>query len=160
MAILMLPASGIGFCIRSGSRPPAAGTPVASSRPCRSRPGGDRLDRQVARLERDPGTLDASGLHVCAGRLAGFAAEGAGEVAVAHAGAARECRDGEVLVEMVRDPRLELAQRRAVGGLGGQLGAELRLAAGALHEDDEMAGGLSATSRPRSSSTSASARSI
>ena len=50
-----------------------------------------------------------------------------------------EGRHGQVLVEVVRDPRLELAQRRALGHLRGELRAELRLAARALEEHHEPA---------------------
>ena len=60
---------------------------------------------------------------------------------------------------MVADPGLELTQRLALGGLG-ELGAELRLAAGPAEESTSSRATGSATSRPWSSSTSASARSM
>ena len=69
-------------------------------------------------------------------------AEGAREVALAHAGAPRQRRHGQVGVEVVRQPLLELAQRLAVGHLSGELGAELGLPAGTLEEQHEPAGGL------------------
>ena len=55
---------------------------------------------------------------------------------------AGEAGDRQVLVEVLGDPGLELAQRLALGGLGASWRAELRLAAGALEEHDEPAGDL------------------
>ena len=81
--------------------------------------------------------------------MPGLAAEGAGEVAGAHRGALGERLDPQVGVEVVGDPGLELAQRPALGELGLEVGAELGLAAGALEEEDEPAGGLDARSRGR-----------
>jgi hypothetical protein len=48
----------------------------------------------------------------------------------------------QVGVEVVGDPRLELAQRAALRELRREVGAELRLAAGALEEEDQPASDL------------------
>src|SRR3954454_1149465 len=93
---------------------------------------GDGLDRLGAGLEREARTLDAQRLDVGGGRHAGLGLERAGEVALAHARAAGERGDGEVVGEVVDHPRLQLAQRLARGALGGELSAELRLAPRAL----------------------------
>ena len=103
---------------------------------------GDGVDRHDPGLEREPGALDAQRLDVGGGRHPGLGLEGAGEVALAHARARGERGDRQVGVEVVGHPRLQLAQRRAVGRLRGELGAELGLAAGALDEDDEPAGDI------------------
>jgi hypothetical protein len=70
----------------------------------------------------------------------GLALEHAQEVAFAHRRASRECRDREVLVRLLDDPRLQLREHRPVGRLRLQLRAELRLATGAAHEHHEPAG--------------------
>src|SRR5215207_914944 len=103
---------------------------------------GDRLDRYGTGLERDPGPLHARRLHVRGGCHPGLAAKGTREVALAHAGPARQGGNGQVLIQVVRDPLLELAQRLALGHLRGELGAELGLPARALEEQHEPAGRL------------------
>ena len=60
--------------------------------------------------------------------------------ALAHLRAGREARRPEVLVEVPGDPALQVAQRALGGGPCAQPGAELRLAARAVQEDDEVAG--------------------
>lgn len=55
-------------------------------------------------------------------------------------GAFRERLHREVGVRVLGDPVLDLAEGFTDGGLGGELGAELRLVAGAPQEHDEMAG--------------------
>ncbi|CAM5496372.1 hypothetical protein SNARM312S_03373 [Streptomyces narbonensis] len=53
---------------------------------------------------------------------------------------AARASNGEVAAGVLGDPLLEVAQRLPVGGLGGQLDAELGLVARAAQEDDQMAG--------------------
>ena len=55
-------------------------------------------------------------------------------------GAGGERLDGEVVARVLGDPLLDLAQWLALGGLGGELRAELGLVARAAQEDDEVAG--------------------
>ena len=97
------------------------------------------LDRSVRRLERDARRLDANGLDVRTGSHTELLAKSAREVALAHVRALGKRGNGEVGVEVLGDPVLELAQRLALGGLRRELRAELRLAARALHEHDEPA---------------------
>jgi hypothetical protein len=78
----------------------------------------------------------------------------------AHRDAAGERLDAEIAVRMLDDPREQLAQRLAVGRLDGELRAELRLAARPPKEEESPRAVWSATARPKSSSTSANARSI
>ena len=92
------------------------------------------------RLEQAAGRLDPQGLDVRGGRGAGLGPEAAGEAARAHRGPTGEHGDGEVLVEVVGQPALQLGDRVGAGGPGGELRAELGLAAGAAHEDDQPAG--------------------
>src|SRR5688500_10756888 len=87
--------------------------------------GGDLLDRGGAGLEAGQGRLDADLLDVGRWRGADLAGEGAGEVAHAHRGAGGQRRHGQVGGRVVGDPGLEVAQRLALGLLGGELGAEL-----------------------------------
>src|SRR5215212_6956100 len=100
---------------------------------------GDRLGGHRPALEGDSGALDPRHLDVGGGRHPRLPSEGAGEVALAHARAFRQRRDREVAVEVVGNPLLQLAQRLALGALGGELRAELRLSAGPLEEEDEPA---------------------
>src|SRR5690348_10551668 len=94
-------------------------------------------DGEIGCLEQPPRRLDTKPLDEDRRRRAGLASEGACERAGAHAGARREVVDGEALVEVVAEPRLQLGDRGRGGALGAELGAELRLTAGALHEHDE-----------------------
>src|SRR5918998_4249497 len=64
----------------------------------------DHVDRQRAGLQSDPRALDAGGLDVDRGRHPGLVAKGAREVALAHAGAPRQRRYRQVLVEVVGNP--------------------------------------------------------
>src|SRR3954469_22652281 len=98
---------------------------------------GDRLQRLSAVLEQVAGAFDAQCLDVGGRGLADFGSEGAGERALAEAGAVGQRRDREVLVEMPGDPRLQITQRRPRGLLDRQGAAELRLAAGTLEEHDQ-----------------------
>src|SRR4051794_9751137 len=99
----------------------------------------DRLELLGSRLEPDPRLTDAQRLHVRGRRHAELAAERAREVARAHAGLRGQPLDRQVLAEVVGKPRLQLAQRLAVGQLGPEVRAELRLAAGAARVDHEPA---------------------
>src|SRR5919201_2662096 len=88
---------------------------------------GDGLDAEVGGLELAAGALDARGLDVGGGCEAGLRAEGAREVALAHVHAGGERGHRELRVEMLDDPRLQLAQRLAARRLAGEGSAELRL---------------------------------
>lgn len=77
---------------------------------------------------------------VAAGGRTRLRLEGAGEVAGREPGTGGERLHGEVPVGVLADPLLEVAQRLPAGGLGGQLGTELGLVAGAAQKDDQMAG--------------------
>ena len=110
---------------------------------------GDRLDGLLRAVQGDAGGLDAGGLDVHGRRHADLLAEGAREVARAHAGPFGERRHGEVRVEVVRDPGLELTQRLPLGDLSGKLGAELRLTARPFEEQHEPARHLERRARGR-----------
>src|SRR5436305_5425197 len=99
-------------------------------------------DGEISCLEQPPRRLDTKRLDEDRRRRAGLTPEGAGECARAHAAPPRQRVNGEVLVEVIAEPRLELGDRRRGGALGAELGAELRLTAGALHENDEPPRGL------------------
>src|SRR2546429_6644964 len=99
-------------------------------------------DGEIGCLEQLPRCLDTKPLDEDCRRRPGFASEDARERARAHAGPRRQRLDTEVLVEMVAEPRLQLGDRGRRGALGTELGAELRLAAGALHEHDQPPRGL------------------
>src|SRR4051812_35992846 len=103
---------------------------------------GDRLELLAGRLEPQPGVVHAQRVDVGAGRHADLVPEGAREVALAHAGAGGEGGDAQVGVQVRGHPLLELLERRALGRLGAQVRAELRLATGALDEHHKPAGGF------------------
>ena len=90
----------------------------------------------------DPHLLDVVGR-----RRAALLAEGTGERALAHAGVACQGGHRAVVVEVLADPRLQLAQRGPLGGLGGEWRAELVLAAGALEVHHQPAGHEAGDSR-------------
>ena len=81
-------------------------------------------------------------LHVLRRRQPDLAQEHAREVARAHRDPLRQRRDRAVGVGMVDDPGLQLAQRLAIRRLGCELGAELRLAAGAAEEEHHLPRGV------------------
>ncbi|ARX87808.1 hypothetical protein SMD44_07290 [Streptomyces alboflavus] len=83
--------------------------------------------------------LDADAVDVLARCHAGLRVEGAGEVPGREPGALREGLHAQVSPGMLGDPLLDLAQRLTAGRLRRQLGAELRLVAGAAQEHDEVA---------------------
>lgn len=83
--------------------------------------------------------FDADLLDVLRRRDADLPPEYAGEVAGTHPDARRQLLDGHAFVQVLGDPHLEIPQRLPVGELVRALRAELRLSAGALHEDDEAA---------------------
>jgi len=62
--------------------------------------------------------------------------------------ALRQRRDGQVGVEVIDHPRLQLPEGLALRSLRGELRRELGLAAGTLHEQDELAGDLEGEARP------------
>src|SRR5437660_7487431 len=99
-------------------------------------------DGEIGCLEQLPRRLDTKPLDEGCRRRPGLASEDARERARAHTGPRRQRLDTEVLVEMVAEPRLQLGDRSSRCALGAELGAELRLAAGALHEHDEPPRGL------------------
>src|SRR5919198_3101563 len=137
--------------VGSGREPRAVGGGVDAQAPAESAAHGlngaeaaarrHGLDAEVAGLELAPGALDARGVDVGGRGQAGLGAEGAREVALAHVHARGERRDGELLVEVLDDPGLQLAQWLATRGLAGERGAELRLAARPAHVEDEAARG-------------------
>src|SRR5438874_9557432 len=73
--------------------------------------------------------LHALRFDVGGGRHADLAAERAREVARAHVGPARQRRHGELAVGVIGDPALHVAEAVALGELGRELRADLRLAA-------------------------------
>src|SRR5437868_3942969 len=95
---------------------------------------GDGSDSEAGCLEQPPRGLDTKPLDEHCRRRTGLASEHACERARAHADPRRQHVDAEVLVEMVAEPRLQVGDRGRRGALGAELGAELRLTAGALHE--------------------------
>jgi F0F1-type ATP synthase membrane subunit b/b' len=101
---------------------------------------GDGGDRLGAVLEQPAGGLEPHALDPAGGRDAGLGAEGAGEVARAHVCALGHGLDAVIAGDVLDDASLHLAQRLALGLLGGERGAELRLVAGAAEEQDEVAG--------------------
>ena len=84
--------------------------------------------------------FEADPVDVAARCHARLGLEGAGEVAGREPGAGGERLDGQVVVGVLGDPLLDLAQRFALRRLRGQLGAELGLVARAPQEDDQVAG--------------------
>jgi len=102
------------------------------------RPGhlGHALTRA---LEEPPRDLHALRLDKGGGSHADLAAKDPGEVPRAHPGPARQRLDGAVAVGVIGDPALHLAHAVALGELGGELHAELRLAAGPPHEHHQPA---------------------
>jgi hypothetical protein len=84
--------------------------------------------------------FEADAVDVAARGGAGLGVEGAGEVARREGRAGRERLDGQVGAGVFGDPLLDLAQRLAPRGLGGQLGAELGLVAGPAQEHHQVPG--------------------
>jgi cell division septum initiation protein DivIVA len=66
--------------------------------------------------------------------------KGAGEMAGAHVGARGHRLDGVILGDVLEEEAQGLAQRLALGLLGGERGAELRLVAGTAQEQHEVTG--------------------
>jgi hypothetical protein len=89
----------------------------------------------VAARGLQPGQVD-----VPAGWQAGLGGEGAGELARRQAGPLGQRLDRQVGRRVLGDPLLHLAERLPLRELGGELRAELRLAAGAAQEHDQLAG--------------------
>src|SRR4051794_3879591 len=102
----------------------------------------DGVELLARGLEPQARVVDPDRLDIRARRHPDLAREGAREVALAHVGAGRERGNRQVGAEVRRDPLLQLPQRPALRDLRAQVRAELRLAAGPLHEDHEPAGGL------------------
>src|SRR4051794_14900490 len=100
---------------------------------------GDGVELLAGRLQAQARLVDAQRLDVRRRGHAQLAPERTREVAGAHAGARGERLDGEVVPEMVGQPRLQLAERLALGELGAQVRAELGLPAAAARVDDEPA---------------------
>src|SRR5205823_1557357 len=86
---------------------------------------GDGFDRVVRLLEPAPRHLDADALDVAGWCHADLLAEHAREVPLAEPDAVGECGNGEVVARVRGDPRLQIAQRVAVGGLGREVRREL-----------------------------------
>src|SRR5688572_8962923 len=99
---------------------------------------GDGIDTRRRLLEPAARRLDADRLDEARRRHADLPREYAGEVSRAHRHAACERGDGEIRVRVVDHPRLQIAERLALGRLRGELGAELRLPAGAAEKHDEL----------------------
>src|SRR5207245_6055747 len=83
-------------------------------------------------LETPARALDARPFDEARRRETDLAREDAREVPLAHRHLRGEGGDRQIRVEVIGDPRLQLAQRLAVCRLHGELGTELRLPAGAL----------------------------
>ncbi len=102
----------------------------------------DLLEGGGARLEVAPRPLDAKLLDVVARCGSEFPAEDARELPLGEMQPAGQGGDGEVLVEVLRDPGLQIAQGLALGELVGELDRELGLPTGPAGVDHEHAGGL------------------
>src|SRR3954470_8354681 len=107
-----------------------------------SRTAGNEGDAQRAALQQLLSALNARPLDVGPRRHADSGLEGPSEVARAHVGPACQGLHAEVLVEVVRDPRLQLSQRLPLGRVRGELGTELSLPPGAADEQHELPGHL------------------
>src|SRR5262245_9938104 len=94
-----------------------------------ARAGGDGVDAVVGLLEAAPRRLDARRVDEARRRRADLAREHAREIPGAHRHAARERADRAVGRRVIGDPRLEVADRLALGALRRELRAELRLPA-------------------------------
>src|ERR1700749_4512173 len=101
---------------------------------------GGLLDAAGGVLEAAARGLEPGAVDVAAGRHSDLGGEGAGGTAAGEAGGDGAGGGGEGGGGVFGDPLLTLAQRGAVRDLGGQLGAELRLAARAAQEDHQVAG--------------------
>src|SRR5260370_10260216 len=100
---------------------------------------GDARDRRLGLLERAARRVDAQALDRLRRRRAHAPGIDAREVARAHGDARGERRDAAIVGEMLRRPRVQRGEAAIVARLALEQGAELRLAARALEEDDEMA---------------------
>ena len=100
---------------------------------------GDDCDRLGGVLEAPACGLEAHTLDVARGRDTGLGTESAREVARAHVRALGHRVDGVLAADVLDDAALHLAQRLALGLLGGERGAELRLVAGTAQEQHEVA---------------------
>src|SRR5947209_4768659 len=101
---------------------------------------GDLVDRRRRLLEQPAAGFHTRPLDEAGGGDTDLAAEGAREVARAHRRPLGEAFDGQVVVQMVGDPGLQLAQRLTLSQLTGELSAELRLSARTLEEYDQPPG--------------------
>src|SRR6185503_19056131 len=98
--------------------------------------GGDLRDTARRFLEQTARRLHAHALHEPSGRHPDLAHEHAEEVAWAHGDSPGERLDREIDTGVPENPRLQVAQGLALGELGRELGAELRLTAGPLEKED------------------------
>ena len=119
---------------------------------------GDSVDGERRGLEQPARDLDPHPLDVHRGRAADLGAEHAGEVARAHRGPGREPFDAVVVVGVLADPVLQLAQRIARRELRRELRAELGLTARPLHEQHELARDVAARRHGRDRRRRARAR--
>src|SRR5690349_5605521 len=98
---------------------------------------GDGFDAGRAQFQHLPRLLQPRLLDETGGRHSGLAAEHPGEVAFAHRHAIGQGLDREIGGEVLQDPFLQILDRAMWGCVELQLGAELRLAAGAAAEDHQ-----------------------
>ena len=95
--------------------------------------------RERGLLEQTARRLQTHRRHEFRGRLAGIVAERTDEAALAHRGAPCQRADAQIGGKILLAPELDLLDGGNRGELRPQLGRELRLAAGALEEQDEIA---------------------
>ena len=118
----------------------------------------DRFKTAVAELKFPSSALNAELFDIVRGRDTDLSREDASEVPGAHRGTRRQSLDGQVLLQMLGHPRLQLADLVLVGRLRGRQGAELTLAAGTTKKNHESLGDAksdgtalsSMSARPRS----------
>src|SRR5262249_39226818 len=104
-------------------------------------PGTYGLEGVAGLLEKSARGFYADGRDILSRCHAHLAGEDPGEVARAHGYAAGQALDRVVLLWVLDHVGLQLAQRLVLGELHRELGAELRLPARALEEEDQLARG-------------------
>lgn len=121
---------------------------------------GDRFERIRALGQRPPRGLNPHSFHIATRRNAHLIGEPALQLARAQLGATGKIVNGMAGTRICVDRRHDRPDRVSRRLRRPQGHAELRLAARTAQEQHRLTGAASATSRPRSSSTRASARSI
>jgi hypothetical protein len=109
--------------------------------------GGDRFHAICAFLQATPSGFDPQALDQFRRGGFHFPAEDSSEIPRAHPDPLRQDRDGERLVQVIKDPRFQFPQWFSIAQLQRKGGAELRLAAGAPQIEDEIARDLKSQAR-------------